>query len=184
MHMKNTLIAILVLVILVLGFLFIKEKNKPVVDNNVWPETEPATVKPTTNNQTNTNNNSSPQSLVVKTFSNPFYGFKIDYPADIIPEGEQDTQGVPQHTIYFGQDLVVRNTSDVNWFEEHELSGLEFVGSKTVNGNTFEIYQGQKENSPLWIKSANTLLIKSGNEGWALNFGDGTRMSLDTFGLI
>jgi hypothetical protein len=48
--MKNTLIAILVIGLLVLGFLFIKEKNKPVA-YEPWPETEPATVKPTTNTQ-------------------------------------------------------------------------------------------------------------------------------------
>lgn len=50
--MKNTLITILVLVVLVLGFLFIKEKNKPAA-YEPWPETEPATVKPTTNQPTN-----------------------------------------------------------------------------------------------------------------------------------
>ena len=56
--MKNTLIAILVIIILVLGFLFVKGKNKPVVDNS-WPETVPAT--PTDNNsQTNSNNNTNP----------------------------------------------------------------------------------------------------------------------------
>ncbi len=179
--MKNTLIAILVFGILIIGYLFIKEKTTPADYTNVWPETEPAT---STNNQGVTNNNYSSPSPVLKTFSNPFYGFKIDYPAYIIPESEQVSEGSSQHTIYFGQDLVVRYTNDVNWFEEHELSGLEFVGSKTVNGNTFKIYQGQKENSPLWIKSSNTLWIKSGNEGWALNFADDTRMSLDTFSVI
>ncbi len=56
--MKNTLIAILVIIILVLGFLFVKGKSKPVVDNS-WPETVPA--NPTDNNsQTNSNNNTNP----------------------------------------------------------------------------------------------------------------------------
>ena len=56
--MKNTLIAILVLIILVLGYLFIKAKTSYRSTINEWPETEPAT--PTNNNsQTNTNNNNS-----------------------------------------------------------------------------------------------------------------------------
>lgn len=52
--MKNTLILILVIMLLVLGFFFFKEKNKPIA-YEPWPETEPATVRPTT-----TNNNSYP----------------------------------------------------------------------------------------------------------------------------
>lgn len=51
--MKNIVIAILVAVILVLGFLFLTQK-KSGVNYEPWPETEPATVKPATN----TNNNS------------------------------------------------------------------------------------------------------------------------------
>lgn len=53
--MKNTLIASLVLVVLVGGFLFIKEKNKPAA-YEAWPETEPATVRPTTTNSPTQNN--------------------------------------------------------------------------------------------------------------------------------
>lgn len=51
--MKNTLIAILVIAIMIVGYLFIREKTKPTDYSNVWPETEPATP---TNNQTATNN--------------------------------------------------------------------------------------------------------------------------------
>ena len=60
--MKDTLIAILILIVLVLGYFFIKEKNQD--DNrNPWPETEPATQTPTNNyptqnGSTTTNNNS------------------------------------------------------------------------------------------------------------------------------
>jgi len=48
--MKNTLIAILVIAVIVIGYLFIKEKTKPTDYSNVWPETEPATP---TKDQTN-----------------------------------------------------------------------------------------------------------------------------------
>lgn len=41
--MKNTLIAILVIAIMIVGYLFIREKTKPTDYSNVWPETEPAT---------------------------------------------------------------------------------------------------------------------------------------------
>jgi uncharacterized protein YxeA len=50
--MKNIIIAILVAIILILGFLFFTQK-KSNVNYEPWPETEPATVKPTTNNTTN-----------------------------------------------------------------------------------------------------------------------------------
>lgn len=52
--MKNIIIAILVAVVLVFAFLFFTQK-KSGVSYEPWPETEPATVRPTT-----TNNNSYP----------------------------------------------------------------------------------------------------------------------------
>lgn len=53
--MKNIIIAILVAIILVLGFLFFTQK-KGNVNYEPWPETTPATVKPTTNNYPVSNN--------------------------------------------------------------------------------------------------------------------------------
>lgn len=52
--MKNTIIAILVIALVVLGFLFIREKNKQSLVDNSWPETEPAT--PTTTNNSSAQN--------------------------------------------------------------------------------------------------------------------------------
>lgn len=49
MNIKNTIIAVLVIVILVIGYLFISEKTKPTDYSSAWPETEPATP---TNSQT------------------------------------------------------------------------------------------------------------------------------------
>ena len=49
--MRNILTALLVIGIIVLGFIVLKanKANQTPVDNS-WPETEPATVRPTTNN--------------------------------------------------------------------------------------------------------------------------------------
>lgn len=49
--MKNTLIAILAIAVIVVGYLFIKEKTKPTDYSNAWPETEPATSTNNSNSQ-------------------------------------------------------------------------------------------------------------------------------------
>lgn len=80
--MKKVIIAILVAIILVLGFLLFTQK-KTNVNYEAWPETEPATVRPTTNNypvqnnpaptQTNPTNpiNTNQQTNNTSTTSNP-----------------------------------------------------------------------------------------------------------------
>jgi hypothetical protein len=63
--MKNIIIAILAVVVLVFAFLFFTQK-KTSVNYEPWPETAPATVRPTTNSTTNNyypvsgNSNSTP----------------------------------------------------------------------------------------------------------------------------
>lgn len=66
--MKNIIIAILVAIILILGFLFFTQK-KSSISYEPWPETTPATVKPTTTN--NTTNNYPVQSNMTSTQTNP-----------------------------------------------------------------------------------------------------------------
>lgn len=180
--MKNTIITILVAVILVLGFLFFTQK-KSNVSYEPWPETEPATVRPTTNNYPAQNNlaptQTNPTTSATKTYSGN--GFKIDYPADMTVS-EEDAEGGPYRMIYFSRGSIsisyVRNSA---WFEQYDLAELELVGSQTINGNTFKIYQGN-EYTRMWLKTGNT--------GYALNisgFGDGDGLpgiDINTFDLI
>lgn len=64
--MKNIIIAILVAVILILGFLFFTQK-KSNVSYEPWPETEPATVKSVTNNSPVQNNTAPVSSAPTQT---------------------------------------------------------------------------------------------------------------------
>lgn len=64
--MKNTLLFVLVIGILVLGFFFLKEKREKPIVENLWPETEPATP---TNNPAPTNPNTNP--IVCNSSSTP-----------------------------------------------------------------------------------------------------------------
>lgn len=177
--MKNVILTILVIGIVILGFFYFKQKNE--TDTRVpWPETEPATPHngTTTNNNPNGQDYTPPQdnpsnASTTKTYSGN--GFKIDYPKDITVK-EEDAEGGPYHLIYFGQELMVRYVSNASWFEQYELSGLELVGSKTVNGHVFKIYQGENQSNTLWLKVGTT--------GYALNSWGNNRVDINSFDLI
>lgn len=179
--MKNVIIAILVAVVIIFAFLLFTQK-KTDVNYEPWPETEPATVKPTKNNTTNNypvSNNPTTQNSVTKTYKGN--GFTIDYPADMTVS-EEDAEGGPYRMVYFSRGSIsisyVKNSS---WFEQYDLAELEYVGSQIINGNTFKIYQGN-EHSRMWLKTGNT--------GYVLNisgFGDGDGLpgiDINTFNLI
>lgn len=163
--MKNTIIiAVLVTAVLVLGYLFIKEKTKP-VEFTPWPETEPAT---------QTNNN-----FETKTYLGN--GFRIDYPGDMVVH-EEDAEGGPYRMIYFSRGgISISYVRDSAWFEQYNLAELELVGSQKINGNMFKIYNAN-ESSVFWLKNGNT--------GYAINInglGDGDGLpgiDINTFYLI
>ncbi len=69
--MKNTLIAILAIAVIVVGYLFIKEKTKPTDYSNAWPETVPAT---STNNNSSQGTSTSVSGL--KLFTRANYSFR------------------------------------------------------------------------------------------------------------
>jgi uncharacterized protein YxeA len=88
--MKNTLIVVLTIAVVIIGYLFIKEKTKPTDYSNVWSETEPATVKPTNNysvqnnSATNTNTNSlSGNNQTIGGNSKTVYDIELSTPNDL-----------------------------------------------------------------------------------------------------
>jgi hypothetical protein len=181
--MRKVIIAILVAIILVLGFLFFTQK-KTDISYEPWPETEPATVKstsnyPVQNNPTPTQvNPTTPttQTSTTKTFSG--YGFKINYPKDIVVQ-EEDAEGGPYRIIYFVPDAMVSVVSNADFHEQYSISEYEYLTTKTVNGITFEMYQSQGAGvaeTHYWLRMGNT--------GYEITFLPGSRMSLETFGLI
>lgn len=83
--MKNIIIAILVALVLILGFLFFSQKKSP-VSYEPWPETEPATVKPTMPkpNPTPASQTTPPAAnSTTSEYKNNQIGFSIDYPKNI-----------------------------------------------------------------------------------------------------
>lgn len=141
--MKNTLIAILVVIILVGAYLFIREKTAPTDYSNVWPETEPATP---TNNQGNSNNNSAPQEDDYE-YKNTQGGFYVDLSGRIT--SESTTAG--QHRIFFDKpnrgvneprDFYVRYFNSTEWQQSWSSSSTtyDYVGTVTYNGITFQHY--------------------------------------------
>lgn len=129
--MKNTLIAILVFGILIIGYLFIKEKTKPVDYGNVWPETKSVT---TTSNNSAPQTNSDVNSLTTyKTFAKDGYitfGIPNDFSAQQFDGGERsvvmvkDGSGNFQFSILKTKDCdydVELGTSPVGCFTNEQF---------------------------------------------------------------
>lgn len=145
--MKNTLIAILVLIILVLGYLFIKEKTSYRSTINEWPETVPAI--PTNNNQTSTNNNN-PAPQTSHEYSNTEYGFYVDIPGrtvtlrDMVGRGgkrflfEKPNQG--ENSL---KDFSVTVMTSEDWqqqWDSYASTAYQNEGTVTYNGIVFNHY--------------------------------------------
>lgn len=147
--MKNIIIAILVAIILVLGFLFFTQK-KSNVNYEPWPETEPATVKPTTNYPiqnnptTNTNNNSSQQED--HEYENLAGGFYVDMSGRVISEstiaGHRIFFDKPNRGINEPRDFYVRYFSATEWqqYWSSRSTTYDYAGTVTYNGITFQHY--------------------------------------------
>lgn len=149
--MKNTLIAILVIVILVLGYLFIKEKTKPVDYSNAWPETEPA--QPHTGTTTNDNPNgpdyTPPQNSVMTTYSAVGFSFKYDSSATV---GITTNAG---QTLYWVQKegevselIKLVNTSEL---DPSESCGDIETLTTTINGKDFKYCNSRAEPSTTYF---------------------------------
>lgn len=144
--MKDTLIAILVLIVLVLGYFFIKEKNQD--DNrNPWPETEPATPTnnnptSTNNNQTNTNNNPTPEQ---HEYANSVYDFYVDLDGRVVTQ--KTAVGMDHQMMYFDKpngerDFIVSVFTDSQWqrYWNSLSTTYDFVGTVMIDGVTFNYH--------------------------------------------
>lgn len=177
--MKDVMIAILVAVVVVLGLLFFVPKNsnvnyQPTGQNesgDVEVSTDTFPIEDNTSaNSTNTNSNNSDFSVYSGN------GFKINYPKDITVH-EENAEGGPYRVIYFG-DAVVSYIWNPDFHEEHVIDlDYELIGTKTVNGNTFKIYQVSGETN-------NRFYLRVGSVAYEVSFMDNSRMSLDSFDLI
>lgn len=114
-----------------------------------------------------------------KTYSGN--GFKIDYPKDMTVQ-EEDAEGGPYRMVYFSRGgISISYVQNSNWFEQYDLSELEYTGSQIINGNTFKIYN-DNEATRMWLKTGNT--------GYAINInglGDGDGLpgiDINTFYLL
>lgn len=152
--MKNIIITILVVLVLILGFLYFTQKKNN-VNYEPWPETTPATVRPTTNNTTNNypvQNNpvpvtTTPTQQNTYEYKNEVGGFYVDLSGRVISESTI----ADQHRIFFDKpnrgvneprDFYVRYYTTTEW-QEHWSSmstTYDYVGTVSYNGITFQHY--------------------------------------------
>lgn len=149
--MKNISIVILIALVLVLGFLYFTEK-KSSVSYEPWPETTPAMVRPTTNNnqgqnnsapinQTPTNNNQQEQ----YEYSNSGYDFFVDLSGRIVTQ--KIATGITRQMFYFDKpsgerEFIVSIFTSSQWEQYwNSLSTtFDYVGTVTQDDVTFNHY--------------------------------------------
>lgn len=152
--MKNIIIAILVAIILILGFLFFTQK-KSNVNYEPWPETEPAIVRPTTTNNNSypvqnnpapinpapTNNNEQEQ----HEYSNSGYDFFVDLSGRVVMQ--KTAVGIARQMFYFDKpngerEFIVSVFTSAQWEQYwNSLSTtFDYVGTVTQDGVTFNYY--------------------------------------------
>ncbi|MCC7469962.1 MAG: hypothetical protein IT284_02380 [Bacteroidetes bacterium] len=151
--MRNILTALLVIGIIVLGFIVLKanKANQTPVDNS-WPETEPATVRPTTNNSSVQNNSTSTQSTTTtpeQTYSyiNSQYGFAVDITgAEVTTMNRGDDK-----TFQFRKDgkliATVTPWSDSVFVDQMKEETWTFIRNVNINGQVFEQYSQSVDGS-------------------------------------
>jgi hypothetical protein len=149
---NNILILALVAGLLVLGFLYMKEKSDPeVLENNV--------IETNTGNQNNSTNNSSGSSTTTNqnsgnnqssyNYTNSRFNFSVDLSgvvptetvvgnSTIINFGNPNNPSLPEESRTPNK-LSVTISSDDSIFDDIKAVG-EFAGNEMINGKSFEKY--------------------------------------------
>lgn len=168
MNIKNTIIAVLVIIILVIGYLFIKEKTKPMDYGNAWPETVPAT--PTNNNSqtipagdtaNEIDNENSYPSADILSFNGDGFSFNHDAGVTVrsgdIPNGSyaELTSGNKFNSLKFYPGDTPSNFNSSFYTQTITINGKTFYyGSVVLN-------DGSTSTSYMYKNNGKTLVIQN-----------------------
>lgn len=161
--MKNTLIAVLVIIILVIGYLFIKEKTKPVDYGNAWPETVPATP---TNNQGDSNNNVSTPKLTNASVRAEWQSHSSEYLLGVAAKeglGFESDFGLSLSEM---TDLTGDGIDEGVFTGNGGNNGASFIMVKGSDGKSFVAKQKEKDGTigPVYLVSIGRVMVSESFE--------------------
>lgn len=155
--MKNTLIAILVIAVVVIGYLFIKEKTKPTDYSNAWPETVPATP---------TNNNNSQPKLSNTTVRAEWQSHSSDYLLGVATNAGLYLE--PGSGVSLSQmvDLTGNGIDEGVFTGNGGNNGASFIMIMGDDGKSYVAKQKEKDGSinPVYLVSVGRVMVSEGYE--------------------
>lgn len=153
--MKNTLIAILVFGILIIGYLFIKEKTRPTDYTNVWPETVPAM---------QTNNNGSKPKLTNSAVREEWQSHSSEYLLGVATNAGLYLE--PGSGVSLSQmvDLTGNGIDEAIFTGNGGNNGASFIMIKGDDGKSYVAKQKYKDGTigPVQLTAIGRVMVSEG----------------------
>jgi hypothetical protein len=143
---KTNKILLIVLIILVLGLGFVlinKNSNKN--------ETPAETLQEGEDEGT----------IVKETYTYTNHGFSIELPKGFVPKEEPNTRGT--RTAIYMPDGVINYITDVDFYENNNLSSWAYIGDKKIGNYNFKVYT-QMDSILYWFKQGKVGYNFGGNK--------------------